>query len=200
MELVEKVLQFQVNSDGDSKLFIKKLSKENKWSISFSERAFFEYKRFMYLASLGHHRVVPSKIIDTVWHLHLTFTKSYWIEFCDVVLQKQIHHTPSSLSIKSKVRDLEGYNDTIVLYRKIFKAEPPTDFWPVKENNSCNYWFLTFIFASTALLSACTSLPDEETMFYIKWGIGIYAVYKILKWLGNGKGGGGGCSCGGCGD
>jgi len=135
MELVEKIMQFQVYSNGDNKLFLKKLSKQNRWSLSFSEGAFFEYKCFIYLASLGHHRVVPSTVVDTVWHLHLTFTQSYWIELCDNVLQKQIHHTPSSLSIKSKTRDFEDYKDTIALYRKTFKSEPPTDFWPVKEKS-----------------------------------------------------------------
>jgi hypothetical protein len=203
MELVEKIMQFQVISNGDNKLFIAKLCKENSWSIAFSKRAFFEYKRFIYLAAVGHHRVVPSKTIDKVWHLHLTFTKSYWIELCDAVLEKKIHHTPSSLSIKSKTRDFEGYNDTITLYKKMFKSEPPTDIWPVKEKSTVNYLFLTFLFSSVALLTACTALPDDETMLYIKWGLGIYAGYRILKWLGLDKSGrcGGGCgsSCSGCG-
>ena len=196
MDLLEKIMQFQVISDGDNKLFIKKLSKQNSWSISFSERAFFEYKRFIYLASIAHHRVVPSKIIDTVWHLHLTFTQSYWIEWCGDVLQKQIHHTPSSLTIKSKRRDFEGYNDTIILYKKIFKSEPPTEFWTVKHKIPRNYWFLTLIFGSAALLTACTSVPEVDTMLYIKLGIGVYVVYRILKWLGIDIFGGECSSCG----
>jgi hypothetical protein len=32
------------------------------------------------------HIVTPSEQVDQVWHLHLTYTRSYWDEFCPNVL------------------------------------------------------------------------------------------------------------------
>ena len=195
MEVVDKIMQFQVVCNGDEKLFIYKLSKENKWSIAFSEQAFFEYKRFIYLASLGRTRVVPSKIIDKVWHLHLSFTKSYWIEMCENILQKEIHHNPSLLTTDSKTRDLEDFRNTIDLYRQVYNAIPPVACWQIKERDRSSNWLLIPIF-SMLILTACTPEVDSETLTYLKWGVGIYTVYKIFKWLGFGNGSGG--ECGGC--
>jgi len=200
---MDKMLEsFQVSSDGDYEIFWHKLAEENGWSLAFSKQVFYEYKRFIHLAKVYGCRVTPSKVIDKVWHMHMTFTKSYWHDLCQDVLQMELHHAPSSLSQKAKREDNECYEKTKELYLVEFGEHPPSKFWPQLGkpiNNKRLFGFLTLSCAT--LLTACSSTEFKDVEYFLKWAIGIYVVYKVIKWLsnGSGKGGGRGSCSSGCG-
>jgi hypothetical protein len=214
---MDKALKdFQVSSNGDNDIFWQKLTEENSWSLAFSKSAFEEYKKFIYLAKVCRCKVTPSKIVDKVWHLHMTFTKSYWSELCQEVLQMELHHIPSSQGKDAKLSDNECYEKTKELYNQEFGYAPPSLYWPQLKKSKFNKFHFSFISISCAtLLTACTSTMFSDIELTLKWVVGIYVVYKILSWLGKGgSGGSGGCgssgsncsssscgsSCGGGGD
>ena len=58
--------------------FIDRLCVETGWTLPFAAGALSEYRRFIYLAVTGDRPVTPSREVDAVWHLHLTYTRSYW--------------------------------------------------------------------------------------------------------------------------
>lgn len=37
--------------------------------------------------------VVPPKLVDTVWHTHITFTRQYMAD-CEILFGEYLHHTP----------------------------------------------------------------------------------------------------------
>ncbi len=78
----EEMLGFDIHDNGDSSIFIAKLMAEHAWSERFTRSAVDEYKKFIYLLSISQQRLSPSKVVDSVWHCHLTFTQSYWHELC----------------------------------------------------------------------------------------------------------------------
>ena len=43
------------------------------------------------------HRLVQpsSEQVDAAWHLHLTYTRSYWDRFCKETLGQPLHHDPT---------------------------------------------------------------------------------------------------------
>ena len=72
----------------------------------------------------------PSAIVDSVWHLHLTYTADYWGKFCKETLQRELHHYPSSGGNAESKKHDDWYRQTLVLYGKTFKEELPEDIWP----------------------------------------------------------------------
>lgn len=62
---------------------------------AFCEQVIGEYKKFMLLCCVLPQGASPSQQVDAVWHLHLTYTRSYWTHFCRNTLGKDIHHHPS---------------------------------------------------------------------------------------------------------
>lgn len=130
IETWRKISGFKLDEEGTATPFSKKLSKENNWSPSFAARAIEEYKRFIFLSIISPNGASPSDIVDAVWHLHLTFTKSYWEEFCGKLLRKSIHHYPSKGGYQEKEKHVNWYKQTIELYKDVFDEDPPTDIWP----------------------------------------------------------------------
>lgn len=194
----DALASFEVTSNGDKEIFWYKLSKENAWSNAFAKQAFLEYKKFLFLVKTTHFRCVPSKIVDKVWHLHMTFTHSYWHELCLNTLRMEIHHNPSSNNKSAINNDLEAYKETLRIYEKTFGYKAPSTFWPKPRSKTSYKWLpLEIAFVSTILLTACTPNSFDDITLIAKWLIGIYAIYKILSWLGKGGGGNSGGSCSG---
>jgi len=110
--------------------FTDRLARENGWTKAFAKGAFAEYKKFVYLAATGPHEVTPSNVVDQVWHLHLTFTRSYWEELCGRVLERPLHHGPTKGGRSERRRFREQYEATLALYRREFDCEPPPAYWP----------------------------------------------------------------------
>lgn len=51
--------------------------------------------------------VVPPKLVDTVWHTHITFTRQYMAD-CEILFGEYLHHTPD-------VAGAEGMFETITV-------------------------------------------------------------------------------------
>jgi hypothetical protein len=113
--------------------FTDRLARENGWSKAFAAGAIEEYKRFVYLAAISERHVTPSDIVDQVWHLHLTFTRSYWGDLCAGVLGKPLHHNPTTGGPAERARYRTQYAQTLVLYRHEFGLDAPSAFWPNAE-------------------------------------------------------------------
>jgi hypothetical protein len=193
------LVAFQVSSNGDTQIFWDKLTKENAWSLSFAKNAFNEYKKFIHLAKVSGGRVVPSKIVDKVWHTHMTFTKSYWNELCQNILQFELHHTPTANNKNDRQLDTECYEKTKRLYYTAFGYSAPSIYWPAAKQPASNKTLLGFIsIFCVTVLTACTSTFSSDIELIFKWVIGIFLVYKVLTWLGKGGGKGGSNCSGGC--
>ena len=62
-----KIQEYEFDEKDTKFTFAKRLARENSWTKQYTERTMIEYKKF----------ITPSDAIDQVWHLHLTYTKSY---------------------------------------------------------------------------------------------------------------------------
>jgi hypothetical protein len=111
--------------------FSQRLAKENRWTRDYADRAIREYKRFAFLAVVAGHPVSPSDQVDQVWHLHLTYTRSYWQEFCDEILNFPLHHEPTQGGAAERAKHHDWYRATLESYDRIFGETPPADLWPV---------------------------------------------------------------------
>lgn len=196
----EKISNFEVSSNGNFDIFWAKLTSENGWSLSYAKKAFLEYKKFVWLASVSQSRVVPSKVVDKVWHLHMTFTKSYWGDFCGGVLGFEFHHVPSSQDSNAQQADKIQYENTLRMYEREFGEVPNSRYWPAsaKSRFSTFKYGVLALFAST-FLTACSFSSEGEIMTALKWGVGIYVVFKVVKWLSSNGGAGGSRCSAGCG-
>lgn len=128
--LWERLERFDPDVPGASLTFTHRLARENGWSHAFAHRVVGEYKRFVFLAMTAGHPVTPSDEVDQAWHLHLTYTRSYWQELCGEVLRSPLHHGPTRGGPAEGQRFERQYADTLASYRRLFGAEPPRDVWP----------------------------------------------------------------------
>jgi hypothetical protein len=116
-------------TDASERAFANKIAHKHAWSSRFALRAITEYRKFVFLGVSGDTVVTPSKVIDTVWHEHLLFTRGYR-DFCRNVLGRDFDHHPELLPT-DKQTDLfaQQYNATLARYRTEFRVEPPVDIW-----------------------------------------------------------------------
>lgn len=130
LELYERIQSFSLDQAEASLSFTKRLSREQGWSLSYTNRVIEEYKKFVFLAVVAGHPICPSEQVDQVWHQHLTYTKSYWLEFCPNILQRPLHHEPTRGGRSEQFKHLANYNKTLESYQHFFGQLPPTDIWP----------------------------------------------------------------------
>ncbi|REC41943.1 glycine-rich domain-containing protein [Chryseobacterium sp. 5_R23647] len=121
-DLWTKIEQFDFDQPPSEYDFTLRLAYENYWTQSFTKQAILEYKKFMYLAAVSDMMVSPSEIVDTVWHQHLIFTKSY-SEFCQI-LGKQIQHIPSTHNKEDFQKFKLAKERTTKLYETHFGKQP----------------------------------------------------------------------------
>jgi uncharacterized protein (TIGR04222 family) len=124
--LYENIEAFDLDQPLSDYTLSLRLAKENFWTREFTRRAIAEYKKFMYMAAISNEMVSPSKVVDVVWHEHITATQKY-AEFCSV-LGKQVHHVPSSRSRFDAERFQRARDFTKQLYQKEF-GTLPKDVW-----------------------------------------------------------------------
>jgi uncharacterized protein (TIGR04222 family) len=129
--LWERIDSFDIDGDPAPALrFADRLAKENSWSRPFADRAVREYKRFVFLTMTASRPMCPSEQVDQVWHLHLTYTRSYWDRFCRDILKSPLHHEPTRGGPAEGRKHWAMYADTLQEYREAFDEEPPPDLWP----------------------------------------------------------------------
>lgn len=121
-DLWEKIELFDFDQPPSEYDFTLRLAHENYWTQNFTKQAILEYKKFMYLAAVSDMMVSPSEIVDTVWHQHLIFTKSY-SEFC-TILEKQIQHIPSTHNKEDFQKFKLAKERTTKLYKTHFGKQP----------------------------------------------------------------------------
>src|SRR5688572_8976976 len=128
--LWKKIREFPLNEPGAAIKFSSKLQEQQKWTASYTARVIEEYRRFIFLCCIAPKGASPSKAVDEAWHLHLTYTQSYWIDFCKNTLGKDIHHHPSKGGTAEDHKHTKWYKDTLQLYEQVFGFSAPPDIWP----------------------------------------------------------------------
>ena len=130
LDLYRRIQVFSFDQEGTQLLFSKRLAKDNSWSLAYTRRVIDEYKKFTFLAVAAGHPVSPSDQVDQVWHLHLSYTRSYWQEFCPKILQTPLHHEPTRGGSSEQLKFDKWYSQTLESYEKFFGEAPPIDIWP----------------------------------------------------------------------
>ena len=123
-----KIQKYEFDEKDVKFTFTKRLAHENNWTTQYTQRTILEYKKFVLLCCLSDTPITPSDAIDQVWHLHLTYTKSYWDKFCSEILQKKLHHNPTKGGKEEQEKFLQQYTHTQEIYKKYF-GKMPTDIW-----------------------------------------------------------------------
>jgi hypothetical protein len=129
-QLWNRISRFQFDEPGIAFSFSDRLANENNWKKDFAARAIEEYRRFIYLCCVAEHQVTPSDEVDQVWHLHLTFTRSYWQELCGKVTGKELHHNPTKGGRDEEKKFAQCYARTLASYRAHFGEDAPKELWP----------------------------------------------------------------------
>ncbi|MBD2088343.1 hypothetical protein H6F67_00435 [Microcoleus sp. FACHB-1515] len=129
LELYDRIQAFEIDQPNVLLPFSQRLARENHWSWNYAQQVIEEYKKFLFLAIVSGHAVTPSDAIDQVWHLHLTYTHSYWDELCGQVLQKPLHHHPTQGGAQQRDHFWHCYCQTLESYEKFFGDRAPDHIW-----------------------------------------------------------------------
>jgi hypothetical protein len=105
--------------------FLARFARDNGTTMAEADRLAFEYRRFLAIKAVRG-RAVPPPAIDSVFHQHLTFTRSY-TRFCDVLGLGFVHHEPCEGGDGEAMA--ATYGRTRALYAAAFGAAPPVDVW-----------------------------------------------------------------------
>ncbi len=131
--LWQKLTELELDAVDASLTFTRRLARENDWSINYTSRVIDEYRRFVYLTQRCDHQVTPSDEVDQAWHLHLTYTQSYWNDLCHSALNRPLHHGPTKGGKSEGIRFEDQYARTLASYEEIFGHAPPEEIWPPSE-------------------------------------------------------------------
>jgi hypothetical protein len=223
-ELWNRIERFSIDAGGDagdeSLTFADRLARENGWTTDYANRVVEEYKKFIYLMVAAGHPVTPSDQVDQAWHLHLTYTRSYWDRLCGQIIGRPLHHEPTKGGSNENEKFNDWYNRTLETYERFFGAAPPADIWPAaairfsmknrfQRVNLGRAWVLSKVrsWRKVALLCliglavlavGCSQDLMENSLGLMTTAVVfvIAAIIIISKW--HGRGSGHGCS-GGCG-
>jgi uncharacterized protein (TIGR04222 family) len=175
--LLGRIEGFVLDDPAAALPFSHRLARDHGWTLDFAHRAIREYRRFIFLACCAGHPVTPSDEVDQVWHEHLTYTRSYWDEFCGGVLGRPLHHEPTQGGSGEEKKFREWYARTLASYERFFGEPPPRDLWPAVEQRFAvprwragrellRRWFrLRMVLRATALLSLCLALAGCVELF-----------------------------------
>ncbi|WP_161882437.1 glycine-rich domain-containing protein [Deinococcus alpinitundrae] len=121
--LTERLLAYDFPSG-----FADRLAGEEGWTLAFALAVLREYRRFVVLAATAGQSVTPSRAVDAAWHLHLTYTRDYWLRLTPL-LPATLHHDPSAGLADDSAHFARQYQETLTLYRARF-GEPDSLIWP----------------------------------------------------------------------
>ncbi|SJM90683.1 conserved hypothetical protein [Crenothrix polyspora] len=132
-ELHRRIQTFNFDHVNGQVTFTQHLAREHHWTKDYAGRVIGEYRKFLLLATVVGHKVVPSDQVDQAWHLHLLNSRSYWQDLCPKVLGKDLHHRPSPGGKIEQAVHLQDYNQTLDSYERIFGQKAPDNIWPPAE-------------------------------------------------------------------
>ena len=152
-ELYNQIKAFEIDQLNATLPFSKRLARENCWSLNYTHRVIEEYKKFLFLAIVSDHPVTPSDAIDQAWHLHLTYTHSYWNALCAQVLKEPLHHHPTQGGAQQREQFWNCYCQTLKSYERFFGDRAPDQIWEkptvrfqqagqFKRVNAQRYWLI----------------------------------------------------------
>jgi len=153
VELFEQIQTFAIDQLGASLSFSKRLARDHQWSLIYTQRVIEEYKKFLFLAIVADHPVTPSNAVDQAWHLHLTYTHSYWNDLCTHILPRPLHHHPTQGGQQQRELFWNCYGKTLDSYERFFGYCAPVDIWTppatrfqqagqFRQVNSQDYWVI----------------------------------------------------------
>lgn len=106
-----------------------RLAQEQGWTHEFAKRVLEEYRRFVFLMVVSPRSVTPSTTVDECWHVHLIYSKSYWVEMCLYTLGVALHHNPGTGAGEVEKKGFEDdYQYTLRQYKHFF-GDYPMDIW-----------------------------------------------------------------------
>ncbi|MFY7829234.1 MAG: hypothetical protein ACOVQ4_19040 [Flectobacillus sp.] len=152
LDLWNRIQQFELDVPNVSFPFSKRLARENGWTHEYALKVIEEYKKFIFLCCISPTPITPSDEVDQAWHLHLTYTQSYWIDFCQNTLQKHIHHNPTEGGNQEALKFDNYYSKSLQFYQEIFDTLPPQNIWRSHQErfgkqqfqrlDTNNYWLI----------------------------------------------------------
>lgn len=226
--LWNRIQNFEFNDKNAQFNFSQRLARDNNWTQEFADKVLEEYRKFIYLCCVAEGQITPSDAVDQAWHLHLTYTKSYWKDFCGETLGREIHHNPTKGGDAERSKFSDCYAESFKIYREEFEMTPPEDVWlsgkrrfgeiNFRRINVDNYWMIkkpnrriSTILSMTFLLLLVPGLfiqaEGSSGLILLIFVAAIFIIYRTYG--GGGKNGGGnngscstGCStdsgCSGC--
>lgn len=126
--MIDRIMSYEIDDPQSSFKFSDRLAQENMWTKEYSLRVMEEYKKFMYLAA-AYGDVTPSIAVDECWHLHMIYTRDYWLYFCKDIIGVPIQHGPTRGGKSEGDKYMVQYAMTLMYYEKHF-GEVPDDIWP----------------------------------------------------------------------
>jgi hypothetical protein len=141
LPLWEKIRKFELDDPLSAYSFSDRLARENSWAFGYTLSVMEEYKKFIFLQCIATHPLTPSDQVDQAWHLHLLYTRSYWIELCQNILEREIHHGPTRGGNQERDKFENWYEKTLELYSKVFNQQPPISIWPPSEKRFSDIHF-----------------------------------------------------------
>lgn len=216
-----KISSFELDDPNASFRFSERLARENGWPYHFTLRVIDEYRKFIFLCCISEKGVTPSDAVDQAWHLHLTFTKSYWIDLCKNTLGKEIHHNPTKGGQEEAKKFDNFYSHTADLYKEKFDADPPADIWldnderfsdiDFRRVNLRKYWLIKKPGADAKRIAVALGILLIAGSFVQATGLNIFTFIIVAVFAGiimlaaksknkstNGNGSSGGCATSGC--
>ncbi|NKB20986.1 MAG: hypothetical protein GKS01_10845 [Alphaproteobacteria bacterium] len=178
-----KIEAFQFDNPEDDLSFNARLARKNGWKSDYAIRVVEEYKRFVYLAMRADHEVTPSDDVDQAWHLHLTYSKNYWDEFCKNVLEMPLHHGPTKGGKQEAEKYWEQYQRTLDSYKAISGDEAPNDIWPSPRDRFADVSAMRRI---NGAQNWVIRKPSIQQFRIIRWGalvVGIAFVVAGYPWV-----------------
>lgn len=220
--LYERIQAFSLDQADAQLPFSQRLARDNGWSLEYAQQVIEEYKKFAFLAVAAEHPVTPSDHVDQAWHLHLSYTRSYWDEFCPQVLQTPLHHGPTLGGQAENEKFDDWYRQTLDSYAAFFDQAPPSNIWPAPEVrfgrdlhfvrvNKQQNWVISKTLIPLGLMLSLTALLVYLLHGRSSWPVTVaiclafWGVFQFFKGMSNssrstGIGGWTGVGCGGCGD
>lgn len=200
-ELWHKIQHFELDEPGIDFKFSARLARENGWTKAYAKLVIEEYKKFIFLCCISEHGVTPSDPVDQAWHLHLTFTRSYWVDLCKNTLNREIHHNPTKGGKNEAAKFNSFYTSSHKLYTEKFGVQPPAKIWQDNHTrfkdinfqrvNLGRYWLVKkprlSVYSVTILMLfivCATFIEASDTILAASLMLGITAVIilAVYKW------------------